>query len=54
MGNHNCSCGLTAYQCKECSTMWCSSSNCRKGNGKNDNGAINKCPRCNGYGTTQK
>lgn len=50
--SYQCACGLTAYRCKDCGWQWCSSSNCRKGNGKNDGQALNKCPRCRGYGST--
>lgn len=52
MMSYRCACGLTAYRCNKCGWQWCSSQHCRKGNGKDDNLPINKCPRCKGYGST--
>ena len=46
----NCACGSTAYQGRKRGYVWCRSSNCRKGNSKlKGSGALNKCPRCDGY-----
>jgi len=46
----NCSCGGTLYKCNSCGATWCSHRNCPNGNPPSK--AINKCPRCSGYGST--
>jgi hypothetical protein len=48
----NCRCGGTLYQCTKCSATWCNRRDCSAGNGNPQPNAINKCPRCNGYGNT--